>query len=44
MPPKQLAMVFLSGITGIYTRYDSGEDMIGACDTLIDLLVKGMQS
>lgn len=44
MPLEQFAAVFFTSLTGIYTRFESAEDLRSASEALIDLLVHGMHS
>lgn len=44
MPPNQIALVFMTSLFGVYTRIPHGEELRTACESLIDLLVKGLQS
>ncbi|MAG31815.1 MAG: hypothetical protein CL908_13085 [Deltaproteobacteria bacterium] len=44
MTPEQIALVFMTSLFGIYTRFSRGEDLRAACAGLIDLFVKGLRS
>jgi AcrR family transcriptional regulator len=44
LPPERLAIMILSSLFGVYTRLRPGEDQRRTCESLIDLLVKGLQA
>jgi len=44
LSPDQIAIVFMTSLFGIYTRIPPGQELRLACEALIELFVKGLQS
>jgi len=44
MPMEQLAMVLMSSLFGLYSRFSPGPELRDACSAMLDLFVKGLQA
>lgn len=42
LSPEQVAIVLMTSLFGIYSRFPQGAELRGACESLIDLVVKGL--
>jgi AcrR family transcriptional regulator len=42
LSPEQVAIVLMTSLFGIYSRLPQGAELRGACESLIDLVVKGL--
>ena len=44
LPLEQVALVFMSSLFGVYTRLPAGEPLRVACDALIELFARGLET
>lgn len=44
LPVEQIALVFMTSLFGIYSRIPPGEELRKACESLVELLVRGLRS
>lgn len=42
LPPEQVALVLMTSLFGVYTRIPPGEELQRTCESLIELLVRGL--